>query len=86
MTAEMPFTRREFLDAVTKRISRQGYYGMSFGSNPTTATSPDTGLFQEAHKSILIQWVEDAGFRVIREFSYYGVPTYFVVLRWEERA
>lgn len=76
----MPFTREEFLDAVSKRIARQGYYGMGFSSYPTTKNSLETALFKEAHRGVLTQWAKGAGFRVTREFSCYGVPTYYVEL------
>ncbi len=76
----MPFTRGEFLDKVAERITKQGYFGMSFGSSPTTHNSLITGLFQEQHRSVLSQWCEAAGFRIVREFSCYGVPTYYVEL------
>jgi hypothetical protein len=80
LAEQIPFTRREFLDAVSKRIARQGYYSMGFGSSPTTKNSLETASFKEAHRGVLTQWAKDAGFRVTREFSCYGVPSYFIEL------
>lgn len=80
LAKEMPFTETEFLATVAASIRKRGYYAMAFYPYPTTANGLNSGGYSEVHRNIIIGWAKDTGFRVIREFNCYGVPSYFIEL------
>jgi len=76
ITAEMPFTKEEFIARVMERIRDQGYYPIGISAGRSTLS----GWLNERDFGVVSKWVKEEGFRLVRDVSCYGVVSYFVEL------
>jgi hypothetical protein len=73
---KLPFTKQELINKVVEGIRTNGYYGFYWGRY----TSKDMREFGSDSIHLVIDWIKEEGFRVERETSVYGVPTYYASL------
>lgn len=76
ITATMPFTKEQFIERVMMRIKSQGYYPFGFSDGRSTLN----GYINERDFGVIKKWLQEEGFRLVRNVSYYGVVSYFVEL------
>ncbi len=76
ITAEMPFTKEQFIKEVMDGIRSQGNYPIGISDGPSTLS----GWINDRDFGIVSKWVKDEGFRLVRDISCYGVVSYFVEL------
>lgn len=73
---KLPFTKKELINKVVECVKRDGYYAFYWGRH----TSRDMHEFGSDSIHIVKNWIMEEGFRIEKETSFYGVPTYYASL------
>lgn len=73
---KLPFTKEELIAKVVEGIKSNGYYGFYWGRY----TSKDMREFGSDSIHIVMDWIREEGFRIEKEISVYGVPSYYASL------
>lgn len=77
MTDSCPFTREEFIAAVSKAILTNGSFSFSINGRSDRAYSLYGGAsIPVKHLELATGWAREEGFRVKKFTNYYGVPWY----------